>query len=282
MPIASVNSTEIHYEVKGDGPPLLLLPGLGRGTSYFDAIEPLLRKSFKTIVVDPRGIGRSSKADNALTAEVSADDFAALLEFLEIPKAHVLGSSHGGSMAMAMALRHPDKVDTLILFGAFSELNRFIQLNLNLRIRLAHKLGMGEDMRDFIALWTFGHEFLDNEKADEFLAVHLKAVKEHTPERYEILCKSMLHWGRRLPGQENEPLVTSQLGQISCPTIVIGSGRDFWIPAKFSKIIAEHIHNSIYIEMPHCGHIAVREDPAGCTKLIEEFVNNRGRTKSIS
>ena len=280
MPIASVNSTEIYYEVKGNGPPLFLLPGLGRGTSYFDAIEPMLRKTFTTIVVDPRGIGRSSKVDDELTAEVSADDFAAMLDFLEIPKAHILGSSHGGSMAMAMALRHPKKVESLILFGAFSELNRFIQLNLNLRIRLAHKLGMGEDMRDFIALWTFGHEFLDHEKADQFLAVHLQAVKEHTPERYEILCKSMLHWGRRLPGQEKEALVTTMLGQISCPTIVIGSGRDFWIPAKFSKIIAENIPHARYVELPHCGHIAVREDPAGCTQLIEEFVNNIGATKA--
>ena len=273
MAIASVNSTEIYYEVKGNGPPLLLLPGLGRGTSYFDAIEPILRKSFRTIVVDPRGIDRSSKVDKALTAEVWADDFAALLDALAIPRGHVLGSSHGASMAMAMALRHPTKVSSLILFGAFSELNRFITLNLNLRIRLAHKLGMGEDMRDFIALWTFGHEFLDNEKADEFLAAHLKAVKEHTPERYEIICKSMLHWGRRLPGQENEPLVTSQLGRISCPTLVVGSGNDFWIPAKFSKLIAEKIPNARYVELP-CGHIAVREDPAGCTKLIEEFINN--------
>ena len=276
MPIASVNSTEIYYEVKGNGPPLLLLPGLGRGTSYFDAIEPSLRKSFQTIVLDPRGIGRSSTVDSALTAEVCADDFAALLDFLAIPKAHVLGSSNGGAMGMAMALQHPAKVESLILFGSFSELDRFVQLNMNLRIRLAHKLGMGEDMRDFIALWTFGHEFLENEKADEFLAVQLKAVKENTPERYEILCKSVLHWGRRLPGQENEPLVTTQLGRISCPTLVIGSGRDFWIPPKFSKIIAEHIPNARYVEMPHCGHIAVREDPPGCTKLIEDFVNGIG------
>ena len=44
MPIAAVNSTEIYYEVKGSGDPIFLLPGLGRGTSYFDAIEPHLCK----------------------------------------------------------------------------------------------------------------------------------------------------------------------------------------------------------------------------------------------
>lgn len=274
MPIAKLNGADVYYEVKGEGAPLLLLPGLGRGTSYFDAIEPLLRKTFTTIVVDPRGIGRSTKTLQTLTAELWADDFAALLRHLQMPNAHILGSSHGGSMAMAMALQHPSLVRSLLLFGAFSELNRFIALNLNLRIRLAQQLGMGEDMRDFIALWTFGHEFLDSPKADQFLAAHLAAVKEHTPEGYGELCRSMLHWGRRLPGQEAQPLVTSLLGKIDCPTFVTCGGRDFWIPAKFSKIIADNIRGAVYTEMPHCGHIAVREDPEGSTALIADFVQN--------
>ena len=272
MTIAKVNGAQIYYEVKGDGPTIMLLPGLARGTSYFDAIEPLLRKSFTTIVLDPRGIGRSSKTAERVTAELWADDFAALLGHLGLANAHILGSSHGASMAMAMALRHPSVVHSLLLFGAFSELNRFITLNLNLRIRLARKLGMGEDMRDFIALWTFGHDFLDSPRADQFLEATLASVKQHTPENYVAMCESMLHWGRKLPGQEKEPVVTTLLGKIKCPTLVTCGGRDHWIPAKFSKIIAEKIPNAIYIELPHCGHIAIREDPAGCTGMIENFV----------
>ncbi len=275
MPMAAVNNTHIYYEAKGDGPPIMLLPGLGRGVSYFDAIEPVLRKHFTTIVMDPRGIDRSSRTDDSLTAEVWADDFAALLAHLGFARAHILGSSHGGSMAMAMALQHPSTVETLMLFGAFSQLNRFITLNLNLRIRLAHKLGMDEDMRDFIALWTFGHEFLDHPNADKFLETHLKAVREHTPERYAMICRSMLNWGRKLPGQEGETIVTDLLHRITCPTLVTCGLRDFWIPALFSKIIADKIKHSIYVEMPHCGHIAVREDPEGCTKMITDFVAGR-------
>ena len=52
-------------------------------------------------------------------------------------------------------------------------------------------------------------------------------------------------------------------------------GRDFWIPASFSKIIAENIPQSVYIDMPHCGHIAVREDPVGCTEMINNFINSK-------
>lgn len=275
MAIARLNGAEIYYEARGKGAPILLLPGLGRGTSYFDAIEPVLRRDFQTIVVDPRGIGRSSRTETLVTAEEWADDFAQLIRHLDLPSAHILGSSHGGSMAMAMALRHPPVVASLLLFGAFSELDRFIVLNMDLRIRLAKKLGMGEDLRDFISLWTFGHEGLEKPGVDKFLAAQLTAVKLHTPESYANICRSLLHWGRRLPGQEGEPVVTSLLHRIKCPTLVACGGLDFWIPAKFSKIIAKAIPHSVYVDMPECGHIAVRDDPEGSARIIKEFLVDR-------
>ncbi|HEY5900511.1 MAG TPA: alpha/beta hydrolase [Burkholderiales bacterium] len=227
MTVARVNGADVYYEAKGEGEPLLLLPGLGRGTSYFDVIEPILRREFRTIVVDPRGIGRSSKENRLITAEEWADDFAALLtDHLGITAAHVLGSSHGGSMAMAMALRHPAQVASLLLFGAFSELDRFIVLNMDLRIRLAHKLGMDVDLRDFISLWTFGHEGLEKPGVEKFLDAQLAAVRQHTPESYSNICKSLLHWGRKLPGQESQPVVTSLLHRIKCPTLVVYPGAE--------------------------------------------------------
>ncbi len=275
MSTAQVNGTNIYYELKGQGAPLLLLPGLGRGTSYFDAIEPLLRRDFQTIVVDPRGIGRSSREHRLITAEEWADDFAELLSVLNIRSAHILGSSHGGSMAMAMALRHPSCVSSLLLFGAFSEIDRFIVLNMDLRIRLAKKLGTDVDLRDFISLWTFGHEGLDKPGVEKYLDAQLAAVRQHTPETYENTCKSILHWGRKLPGQENEPVVTTLLHQIKCPTLVACGGLDFWIPPKFSKIIAKAIPHSEYADMPHCGHIAVRDDPEGSAALIKRFLSEQ-------
>ena len=61
MPLAQVNGTEIWYDVKGTGEPIILLPGLGLDHGYYRIGEPLLRQEMKTIVVDPRGIGQSRK-----------------------------------------------------------------------------------------------------------------------------------------------------------------------------------------------------------------------------
>ena len=81
MPIAAVNGTEIWHEAQGSGHPLMLFPGLGMDHTYYRLGEPLLRAGRTTVLVDPRGVGRSRKDDPASVtygAELWADDFAAL------------------------------------------------------------------------------------------------------------------------------------------------------------------------------------------------------------
>lgn len=276
MPIAKVRGIELYYETSGEGAPILLLPGLARGTNYFSALTPLLEKSCHVIAVDPRGIGRSTKGQTKFTAEEWAGDFAALLTDLKMERVHVLGASQGGCVAMAMADAYPEKVQSLILVGAFSEIDRFVEINLRLRMRLAMKVGMGEDMRDFIALWTLGHEYLEGPAADATLEMNLASVKAHDPAVYAGLCESMLHWGRRLPGQEGEPLFTERLAKFRQPTLVIAGDRDYWLPAKFSKIIAERISGAKYVEIADCGHLPVRERPQETCKLVVDFLSAQG------
>ena len=164
MPIAHVNDTEIWHEVQGIGHPLLLLPGLGLDHRYYRFGEPLLRGTASTILVDPRGIGQSRKDDPSLvtyTAEFWADDVAALVRSLGYATVDVLGSSLGGAMAMAFALRHPDLVRSLIVIGAFSELDRAMKMNFTLRKSIIAKLGMGEEIAEFMSLFTLTREFID-------------------------------------------------------------------------------------------------------------------------
>ena len=85
----------------------MLIPGLGLDHTYYVLGEPILRERCETIVVDPRGIGLSRKDDVDHSAELWADDFAALIAALDLGSAHVLGSSLGGAIALAMAVRHP-------------------------------------------------------------------------------------------------------------------------------------------------------------------------------
>jgi pimeloyl-ACP methyl ester carboxylesterase len=115
----SVNGLRLYYEAYGSqttGVPLVLLHGGGStiGTNFGRAI-PLLRKSRRLIAVELQAHGHTRDIDRPFTFEQDADDVAALLESLGVPKADVLGFSNGGTTALQVAIRHPGKVNRLVI-----------------------------------------------------------------------------------------------------------------------------------------------------------------------
>ena len=116
MPSAQIGALELYYERAGSGPPLLFISGTGSDLrnkpNVFDG--PLAR-SFDTLAYDQRGLGRSSKPDVDYTMADYADDAAGLLDALGWASAKVVGVSFGGMVAQEFALRHPSKVERLVL-----------------------------------------------------------------------------------------------------------------------------------------------------------------------
>ena len=112
-------ATTLHYATSGAGEPILLIPGLGLDHNYYRFGIPLLSRHLQVLAVDPRGIGRSTKSPPPYTVEAWADDFAVMIDKLGRGPIHVLGSSLGGSMALALAQRHPGKLKSLIVVGGF-------------------------------------------------------------------------------------------------------------------------------------------------------------------
>lgn len=272
MPSATINGIELEYALQGEGETVLLLPGLGTGMGYYALGEPLLRRSYRTLLVDPRGIGGSLSADRNFSAEQWADDFAALARHLEIGRLHVLGSSHGGCMAMAMAERHPELVASLVLIGGFSELDTLMRMNFELRIDLVDRLGMSAELGRFIAMWIMSHGYLETAEGRAQSERTIAMVQLNDPEIYKGLCRSILDWGRALPGQENEPRITARLGHLDVPAIAITGDDDQFIPARMSRIIADAIPGCAYREIAGCGHIPFMERPGEVTAAVVEFL----------
>lgn len=275
MPFASVNGTRLFYQRNGRGEPVLLIPGLGLDHTYYRLGEPLLREHVETIGVDPRGIGQSQKDVAEYTAELWADDFAALLQELGLNGAHVLGSSLGGTIALAMAIRHPQAVKSLIIVGGFSELTRSVELNYALRKKLIAKIGMGEELAEFMGLWIMTREFIDSDAGYKVLEGSKENVKRNSAELYVRFLDAILRLGRRVPGGA-VPALTAQLRSITAPTLVLCADNDHFIPAQLSKVIAENIAGAQYAEIPSGGHIPFIEKPEESVAAVLGFLAARG------
>ena len=109
---------QLHCIERGEGFPLILLHGNGEDGTYFSGQMGPFSEHFRVIAVDTRGHGRSPRGDAPFTIRQFADDLLAFMDARGIPRAHLLGFSDGGNIALVFALQHPERVDRLILNGA--------------------------------------------------------------------------------------------------------------------------------------------------------------------
>lgn len=129
-----------HYIEAGDGFPLILLHGNGEDLNYFQHQMKPLAEHFRVIALDTRGHGKSPRGEAPFSIRQFADDLLAFMDRHHIQKAHLLGFSDGGNIAMAFALAHPDRVGKLILNGAnldASGVKRSVQFPIEIGYRVA-------------------------------------------------------------------------------------------------------------------------------------------------
>lgn len=115
MPTVHANGITMYYELHGSGEPLVLIAGLNSDHGLYRTIVRELAMHYQVLVFDNRGVGQTDQPDVPYSMELMADDTAAMLRAVGITKANILGTSMGGRIAVALAIRHPDLVTRLIL-----------------------------------------------------------------------------------------------------------------------------------------------------------------------
>ena len=121
---APIRGIDIYYEVRGrtDGVPLILLHGGGSTIdSTWGRVLPLFAAHRKVIAVEEQAHGRTSDRDAPVTFESSADDVAALLQHLKVERADLMGFSNGASVALEVAIRHPELVRRLVFASSMTK-----------------------------------------------------------------------------------------------------------------------------------------------------------------
>ena len=130
-----------HYYIeKGQGEPLILLHGNGENCDYFAGQMDAFARHFHVYALDTRGHGKTPRGEAPFTIRQFAEDLLGFMDALGISKAHILGFSDGGNTAMIFAMKHPERVDRLILNGANLDakgVKRSVQLPIELGYRFA-------------------------------------------------------------------------------------------------------------------------------------------------
>ena len=244
MPIVKVQDIDMYYEVHGEGEPLVMIMGLGGGSSLWWQQVETFSSHYRVVTFDSRGVGATDKPDNPYSMEMMAGDVMGLLEVLEISATHVYGVSMGGMVAQEIALRYPDRVISLIL-GASS-------------CGGAHAIYPPPGTLDVL----FDMQSLPPEEAARVAASLLfsNTFIESNPGRLkELLAKGMESTaspqGFRRQAQATMSFDTfDQLPQIRIPTLVIAGTEDRILPVENSKILASRIPGAELLLLDGVGH----------------------------
>jgi pimeloyl-ACP methyl ester carboxylesterase len=120
VPKAKIGEVHIYYEEYGEGPPLLMILGLGQDTATWGFQISEFSKHFRLVLLDNRDSGRSSSCSETYTIETMAGDILGLMDHLGIERTHLLGTSMGGMIAQQVALTAPERVISLVLASTTS------------------------------------------------------------------------------------------------------------------------------------------------------------------
>ena len=244
MPAAAVNDIEIAYDLVGSGPPLVLIHGAQSDRSVFGSLLPVLEPRFRVLLFDQRGIGGSSKPDAVMSIALLADDTAALMETVGLPRAHIFGVSMGGMIAQELALRHPGRVDRLILGcstpGGPHRLNFADE---NAQAAYSTESLSAEERARALAETIFTPAFLDTHP--EVLEGLMRSRADHPLEP-----TAFAHRLRAAEGHDTH----DRLGEIAAPTLVITGENDAIIPSDHSRVLARGIPGARLVVLEPAGH----------------------------
>lgn len=120
MPRIELNGNKLHYQQMGQGPDIVLVHGLFSNIAFWwGHIAPILAQTHRVTALDLRGHGLSGMTERGYRAVDLADDVCALLDYLDIDAAHIVGHSYGGAVCLAVALNAPERVSRLTLADAW-------------------------------------------------------------------------------------------------------------------------------------------------------------------
>jgi len=263
MPTAKVNGVNLFYELAGAGMPLVLIHGLQGDSTTFGQLPQMLARHFTVLTFDQRGSGLSEKPAGPLSTDLLADDTAALIRHLDLQPVAVFGTSMGGQVAQAVAVRHPALVQRLIL-GCTTAGG-------------PHAVPVSQDAFDFAyTMEPLGAEERARRLADvafspAWLAGHPEVVDGLIQARRDRPL-DLAALSRRLEAFLAHDTFDA-LPEVQVPTLVITGAPDALIPEANSRLLAERLPEASLTVLRPAGHLFWIERPEETVEALVSFLN---------
>jgi pimeloyl-ACP methyl ester carboxylesterase len=236
---APVNGIKLWYAMFGEGEPVIFLHGGLANADYWGLQVPEVARHYQVIVMDSRGHGRSTRDNRPYGYDLMADDVVALLDFLHIERAAVVGWSDGGILGLDLAIRHPGRVSKVFAFAANTDPSGVVA-------------GV--------------------EKNPTFAAFIQRAGQEYqtlsaTPKDYNAFVDAISKMWATQPNW-----TAKQLGAIKTPVLVVDGDHDEAIKRPHSEKIAAAIPGAGLLILPDTSHFSFLQDPDQFTWNILHFL----------
>lgn len=259
--LVRVGDIEMGYRISGEGQPLVMIMGFGSTLKLWEP-ELIRRLSsvFKVILFDNRGMGNSGVGERPFTLEQFADDTAGLIEALGLPSAHLLGWSMGAMIAQEVALRHPGRVNKLVLHAGHCN-TRLFPAAAEVIEKLTDRSGTPQEqgMR-FISL-LFPPDWLQSHPA-RLREVFFHPMGKIPPETLPKQDQAIVNWKG----------TCDRLNLITSSTLVISGAEDLIVPSQNASYLAEKIPKARLELIEKGGHGLMFQFPDRFSEKVIDFL----------
>jgi pimeloyl-ACP methyl ester carboxylesterase len=263
--VALGSGVSLSYCEEGDGVPLVQVHGLGTGRRNFDLIRPHLARRLHVYDLDLPGYGESDPQEQPRSIDEFAEDVAEFIEALELGPAHVHGGSMGGMIALALAARHPELVDRLVITCTSARADNSARMMYR-TWRTAAKAG-SEALAELTSLQGFSRGFWDRPEGPATVGAFVTALSTTTPDEFL----------RDLTAIESVDL-EDDIPHVRAPTLLLGADEDVITPLSASSSgigmtdLERLIPNARLEVLEGCGHFITIERPEDTAARIADWV----------
>jgi len=273
MPFAeAADGTRLAYALAGrrDGEPLLMIQGLGADARGWRLQQNALGANFRLIMMDNRGVGRSGRPDGPFDLEVMAADAIAVMDHAGYGSAHVIGASMGGIISQILAVRHPDRVRSLVLACTACHHYTWRRELLAEWAEQAQTFGMREFVRQNLR-WMVGPRSLRR------LAPALAVLG---PIAFSVPVTSFVAQIDAILRIEDG--LRDELVAIDVPTLVLVGSQDVLTTQGDSEEIASFVPGAELVVLRGGAHLFQVEQARSFNRVVGEFLNRVTSRSSLS